>query len=162
MDATPTDAGGQIESAFVETEAPLRIAKIDAVRLAGTASDDLLPGTKGTETIAVQIPLAQNASPEQIAMMMGAQPQRSDLMQALFAAGILLPSTTKQAKARNATGDGKGTSRARSLCTFDSDTDRLVPESAGTPAPFDLPSVIESAAASDEDEWVYIAMDAAE
>jgi hypothetical protein len=162
VDAAPTDGGGQIEPTFVETEGPLQIANIDAVRLADTASDDLLPGTKGTETTAVQISLAQNASPEQIAMMMGAQPQRSDLMQALFAAGILLPSTTKQAKARNATGDGQGTSWARSLCTFDSDTGRLVPESAETPAPFDLPSVIESADASDEDEWVYITMDAAE
>ena len=162
VDAASTDGGGQIESTPVETEAPLRTANIDALRLADTASDDLLSGTKGSETAAVRISLAQNVSPEQIAMMMGAQPQRSDLMQALFAAGILLPSATKQAKARSAHGDEKRASQARSMCTFDSDTDRLVPESAETPASFDLPSVIGSAAASDEDEWVYITMDAAE
>ena len=95
-------------------------------------------------------------------MMMGTQPRRSDLLQALFAGGILLPAVTKRARARIASSGENGRTGVRSLCTFDSDTDRLVPESTETLAFPDLPTVIESSAASDEDEWVYIAMDAAE
>ena len=110
----------------------------------------------------VQIALEQNASPEQINKMMGEQPQRSDLMQALFAGGIILPAMMKREKGRTTVGNVTKGARPGSLFTFDSDTDRLLPENAEAPAAFDLPSIIESSVASDEDEWVYIKMDAAE
>ena len=161
-DEAPADFDGRIELASVQAEMPPWVANVDDGRSAGTASSEALPVTMRTEAIPVQLALTQDVSSEQLTMMMGAQPQRSELMQALFAAGILLPSAAKRATVRPTQGKGEKRSSPRSLCTFDSDTDRLVPEGAETLASFDLPSIIQSSAESDEDEWVYITMDAAE
>ena len=147
----------------VETEGRTRIANVAASMPAYTPGNGAAPATADKiEGNVVQIALEQKASPEQINKMMGEQPQRSDLMQALFAGGIILPAMMKRGKARTTVGNETKGTRPGSLFTFDSDTDRLLPENAEVPAAFDLPSIIESSVASDEDGWVYIKMDAAE
>ena len=173
VDVAPADLADQVVLAYNEATlivaselpAPGSEARTRNPGAGGPApSKDILPGMVIQESKAtdVRIALASSASPEQVGIMMGAQPGRSDLAQALFVGGILLPAITKRARAQTTSGDKNHRTRARSLCTFDSDTDRMVPEIAEAPGSFDLPSVIDSSATSDEDEWIYITMDAAE
>jgi hypothetical protein len=160
--APQTDVSGNNDEADdaaipVETEGRTRIADVAASMPSHAVGNDAAPATANKiEGNVVQIALEQKASPEQIKKMMGEQPQRSDLMQALFAGGIILPAMMERGKGRTTVGNVTKGVGPGSLFTFDSDTDRLLPEKAEVPAAFDLPSIIESSVASDEDEWVYI------
>ncbi|MBC9978818.1 Ig-like domain-containing protein, partial [Bradyrhizobium campsiandrae] len=150
-----------------EVQQPIVLAAAEADQMGSAAGTGVavtraaadgasLPNANAARTSAIRIASTQAASADQIAIMMGDQPRRSDVLQALFAGGILLPAMVKRSKPRDAGGRENARTATGVLCIFDSESDRLVPESTEDPEQSDLPSLPRIAAAGDDDDWIYL------